>query len=276
MCWTVKLVSLKIFDAYGCAYSSWLINAIDYADSNNIPILNFSGGWYSSNSKYRYYDEATYYAILNYSGLFVCSAGNEGLNIDDSSIDARPANDTAPNMIVVGASTSGDGKWNLSNYGFKSVDLFAPGADIYTTTLNNQYITDDGTSFATPYVSGVAALLLADHPSLTAAQLKSAILNNVDNIIDSSDNNIFGLLCTSGGRLNAYRTLNNYNHSHNIDYINYGHYYYHKCECDDCGNVFYKEHYWEQQIGPLNGENSLRYVPIKVCRDCGASKPAAG
>lgn len=100
----------------------------------------------------------------------------------------------------------------------KTVDLFAPGAEIYSTVLNNGYASKTGTSMATPHVTGVAALLLSKYPNLTAAQLKSIIVNNVDKSDNLADN------CISGGRLNAYKALKSqevavHRHNYNSNYV---------------------------------------------------------
>lgn len=93
--------------------------------------------------------------------------------------------------------------------------MFAPGQDIYSTVLNNDYEKASGTSMAAPHVTGVAALLLSKYPNLTAAQLKSIILDNVDKRDNLAD------YCVSGGILNAYKALKSQVHTHNYnsDYV---------------------------------------------------------
>ena len=207
-CWNVKLVSLKVMDSQGNCYSSIAMMAIDYANLQGFPIINFSIGWYDDDNNendnefsnyHQQYDYALGTVIGSYSGLFVCSAGNA--NFDNDEIDHAPSNYCLNNMIVVGASTSSDEKWYKSNYGKQKVDLFAPGDDILSTSSTGGYALGDGTSIAAAYVSGVAALLLSMNPSLTTAELKEAILSSVDTISGLSER------CVTGGRLNAYKAV---------------------------------------------------------------------
>lgn len=139
-----------------------------------------------------------YEAIGNYSGLLVCSAGNNNSDNDETPI--YPAQLPFSNIISVGASTAADQKQAVSNYGEFSVDLFAPGDNI-ETTAGTTYVPFDQTSAAAPFVTGVAALLLSIHPELTPAQIRQTIIDNVD-IIPA-----FEYLSLSGGRLNAYKAL---------------------------------------------------------------------
>lgn len=203
--WKIELVSLKIFNQDGKSDNAILAQAIDYAALNNIAILNFSGGGT--------HDVSLQNAIANYGGLFVCAAGNHSENIDENPY--FPAAYNMDNVITVGASDINDQKsdWNDFNnlwglfgkagscYGKKSVDLFAPGTDILSTVPDSKYQSMSGTSMATPMVTGVAALLLSNYPTLTPNQLKSAILDNVDQIDSFKD------LCVSGGRLNAFKAM---------------------------------------------------------------------
>ena len=87
-----------------------------------------------------------------------------------------------------------------------NVDIFAPGRDIYTTNpISEEYPTGyfywSGTSYATPFVTGVAALLLSRNPTLTPESIKSSIIDNCDKVSELNG------LCGSGGRLNAYKAV---------------------------------------------------------------------
>ncbi len=200
--WNVGLVSLRVFDSYGNGYASYVAEAIKYANNNNIPILNLSGRWYGKSANY---DVALNTIIETYSGLLVCAAGNEERN-NDGNNPAYPASYRLSNLISAGSIDSNSEKSSFSNYGLNSVDIFAPGRDIYSTTTNGRYKYSSGTSMATPHVSGVAALLLSINPNLTTAQLKEAIVNSVDIPNVGGVNPLEGL-CVTNGRLNAYNAI---------------------------------------------------------------------
>ena len=241
VCWNVDLVSLrvdKLPDSEGKIYWSLaaIIAAIQYADEKGIDILNFSGGFLTAPSEYIYAIELQ---IENFDGLFVCAAGNEYKNNDI--VATYPSNFSLDNLISVGASTSGDTKRENSNYGKTTVDIFAPGENIYST-FNGEYGIGSGTSMAAPVVAGVAALLLSAHPELTAQELKAVILSSVDVVYDGNGNNVFGNLCVSGGRINAYKALNN-NLLHNYSYISTSS-TSHNCVCSTCGYQKPANHTW--------------------------------
>lgn len=194
--WNIKLSSLKIIDENGKGYSSDLILALNYATLNNISILNFSGSWLSSSSMY---NSPVNKAIANYPGLFVCSAGNDNVNIDNDY--CYPATLNLPNLITVGSLDENNEISSFSNYGNNSVDVFAPGSNIYSLNNNYSYESKSGTSMATPYVTGVAALIKSIRPDYSTQELKKCILNNVDKL-----ENLNGY-CKSGGKLNAYKAV---------------------------------------------------------------------
>ena len=127
--------------------------------------------------------------------LFIAAAGNDGLDIDASA--SYPAGYDLPNVISVAAINSTGGLASFSNYGLTKVHLGAPGVDIWSTVPFNKYSSYNGTSMATPHVTGAAALYKSINPSATAAQIKAAILNSV--IATSS---LSGKTST-GGRLNV-------------------------------------------------------------------------
>lgn len=169
VCWNVKLAALKIGDsAFDLAAA---IDAIDYANRNRIPILNNSWGS-------RLFSSSLKYAIDNYDGLFIVSAGNKGSNNDV--IPVYPANYDSENIISVAASDSNDALALFSNYGAASVDIAAPGTDILSTSFNSEYSYMDGTSMAAPHVAGAAALLKGYMPRLRPSEIKDIILSSVD------------------------------------------------------------------------------------------------
>ena len=165
-------------------------------------MINFSGGWDITfgGEEAEHYNYPLQASIANYPGLFVCAAGNS--NKDSDTLNDNPTNIDLPNLISVANSTSSDEKSKYSNYGKSTVDLFAPGTDIYSTYINsNMYLSKGGTSMATPHVTGVAALMLSVNRELTAPEIKTLILNNVDKVSALTSK------CVSGGRLNAYKAV---------------------------------------------------------------------
>ena len=202
VCWNVGLVSLKAaaynseINDYALSYSTFA-SAIDYAQAQSIPIVSvsFSAAGYDS----YYYDVIRYY-----DGLFVCAAGNAGVNINSSNKYIFTSANT-DNMISVANSTSSDSLYSgldgPSNYGVSYVDLAAPGTSIYSTYNDGQYTLMSGTSMATPYVAGVAALLKSKFPELNTQLIKSYILQGVDSVTSLNGK------VSTGGRLNAYKSL---------------------------------------------------------------------
>ena len=127
----------------------------------------------------------------------------------DGNLQASPASFGLPNIIAVAAVDGNDVLADFSNYGGSTVHIAAPGVSIGTTTpvfldpdnLGPYIAGLNGTSFATPFVTGTAALMLEGNPTLSYAQLKEAILNNVD-LVPSLAGKV-----VSGGRLNVYKAL---------------------------------------------------------------------
>ena len=195
VCWDVTLISLRIMEENLTFTMGNFIEAVNYAESKNIDILNLSGGATGVDQS-----EITpmYQAVQNYSGLLVCAAGNS--NSDNDVNFVYPGYLPFSNVMMVGASTAADQKKSDSNFGDYSVDLFAPGDNI-TTTAGSVYNSFGQTSSAAPFVTGVAALMMSIHPELTPAQIRQTIIDNVD-IIPA-----FEYLSLSGGRLNAYKAL---------------------------------------------------------------------
>src|SRR6185312_12729077 len=118
-------------------------------------------------------------AIADHPGtLYVVAAGND--DDDDDVTPTYPCAYDLPNILCVGATDSADQPADFSNYGLVSVDVSAPGVNVISTYKGSTYAYMDGTSMATPHAAGVAALLAARDPSLTAAQIKQAIMDGAE------------------------------------------------------------------------------------------------
>lgn len=194
--WNVKMMALKFLGSTGSGSTAGAITVINYATmmkNRGVNLRVLSNSWGGGG-----YDAALANAIKNAGGagiLFVAAAGNSGSNNDTS--PAYPASYDFDNIISVAATDSVDGRALFSNYGAISVDLGAPGVSILSTVTGNAYASYSGTSMATPHVAGAAALVLAKNASLTVAELKSAILQNVDPVASMSG------VTVTGGRLNV-------------------------------------------------------------------------
>lgn len=195
VCWNVKLVSLKCFNAIGSGYSSDVISAINYAAGNGIKILNCSFGYTQSTLQNENNYSALRTAISNFPGIVLAASGNNG-----SSTLLYPAAYNLNNIISVASLNSNNSLSTFSNYG-TTVDLAAPGNGIYSTYLVPSYQSLSGTSMATPFVTGTAALLYSINPNYTTTQIRNLILNNVD--VDSA---LSGVVVTSG-RLNVFKSV---------------------------------------------------------------------
>lgn len=141
-----------------------VISAISNAVGKGVKIINMSFGIIENNGVNDAISNA-----YNQGVTIICASGN-GFN---SSMQ-YPASHSY--TIAVGASGKTNQKLDFSNYG-NGLDLVAPGIDIKSTSLNNGYYSDYGTSFAAPQVAGVAALLLSVNPSLTPSQIRSILHN---------------------------------------------------------------------------------------------------
>ena len=211
VCWNVGLVSLKVTQAHSDMVGlDSLVNAIDYSASIGLPIIDTSIYGFSSDEEI----EALTAAYNNYSGLAICTAGNDciGNNLDE--YPTYPACCNCDNIITATASTPNEKRDAGRNFGRQSVDLYSPGKDIYSCYPGNSYISLSDTLTASAFVTGTAALALSINPSLSTTTLKNLILDNVDVI----DGNVY---CATGGRLNTYKTVlaaKNLLHAHNFSY----------------------------------------------------------
>ena len=195
-------------------------NGIRYAVDAGAQILNMSFGKAYSPMKAAV-DSAVQYAVSK-GVLLVHAAGNESTNVDEAPAypNATYANSggRAATWIGVGASNwRADDKLaaEFTNYGSATVDLFAPGVRVFVALPGNAFSRTDGTSFAAPVVSGVAALLMSQFPTLTAADVKRILMATVTRFPDRQvllpgDGGTrvpFASLSASGGIINAFEAV---------------------------------------------------------------------
>lgn len=275
VCQNITLVSLSVIKFLGIENgviltemrSSVLTNAINYAESKQIPLLNLSAiltdhDWSESVD---IPDVPLRTAISQYSGTLICAAGNEGYDLknfnETTSEYGIPAIWDFDHIISVGASNQSDAKWEGQTYASnfdtaaviseRKVDIFAPGYNIVScyplsmcaasdcpssgSHANYGYHYFSGTSMAAPFVTGVAALILSAHPDATPAIIKDTILYSDDNVSALSN------YCFSGGRLNAYKAITSKILHSDVTYTSIDG-TYHQVTCNDCDATWQEEH----------------------------------
>lgn len=199
--WEVEIMPLKFLSRGGFGSTKNAIEAINYVIDRkragvNIRIVSNSWG---STAKSKALED-----VIRAAGeegiLFIAAAGNDGS--DNDKYPHYPSNYDLPNMVSVAALDRNDNLAQFSNLGVKTVHVAAPGKDIMSTWLNAGYREASGTSMATPYVSGVAALIVAQNPRISLEKLREKLVNSVDKL-DSLNGKI-----KSGGRINASKAVN--------------------------------------------------------------------
>jgi subtilisin family serine protease len=172
-----KIMALKYLDSTASGRTSNAIRAIDYAIKNGAIIMNNS--WGSTGTSQALTDAIERARQANV--LFMAAAGNGdsngvGINIDQNLF--YPAADPHDNVISVAAADDSGVLAGWSNYGLKNVDLAAPGVNILSTRNGNNYVRMSGTSMATPYVSGVAAMLWSQRPDLAYDEIRKILFSS--------------------------------------------------------------------------------------------------
>ena len=180
--WGTKVIVVKALDEGGSGYISDIAKALDYLTDlkrKGVPILSANlslGGSTYSSALYRAIERAR-----NYDILVMAAAGNTADNNDAE--PSYPANFKLDNIVSVAATDENAQLAGYSNYGPGSVHLAAPGSGIVSVALQgfypDLYTSMQGTSMASPHVMGIAALIAAANPNLSALQVRSALLSSV-------------------------------------------------------------------------------------------------
>ncbi len=212
--WDVKIIPCKFLDSRGNGELNDLLTCLNYLKDIEVDkgiqihVINGSYG-YTGFPEDLTVDCNTQPGtekclIQSFNGVFVAAAGNGGIDFTGDSNDNQvflPCNYSTvnSNTICVGATDQADNKSSYSNYGFKTVNIFAPGGSAqtpqeqyqilslyeYTNDGNpdNDYAYQIGTSQAAPVVAGIIALLKGSEPSLTVSQLINRVLSTGDNLL---------------------------------------------------------------------------------------------
>jgi subtilisin family serine protease len=206
--WRCKIMPVKVLNQNNWGLYSWWASGLQYAADNGADVISMSMGGTST--------DATLKAAVDYAyGLncVICvSMGN-----DNSNTVYYPA--AYSNVIAVGAVDTDDTRcvppdWQGfgmpnggSNYG-SHIDVVAPGNWIYSTVWNNNYQYWAGTSMAAPFVSGLAALLFAQEPTLTNAEVYQIITTTAEDQVGNPAEDTLGWDQYYGyGRINAHQAL---------------------------------------------------------------------
>lgn len=193
--WSVSIAGIKFLSAGGSGSTSDAIDGINYGITIGCKVLSNSwgGGGYSAALEEAIQD--AYDAGI----LFVAAAGNSSANTDIS--PHYPSSYDVGNIVAVAATDHNDNLSSFSNYGALTVDIGAPGSDIYSTLTGNSYGYLSGTSMATPHVAGVAALIWSLYPGMTVDLVKTRLMDMADPIPALTGK------CVSGARLNAFMSI---------------------------------------------------------------------
>jgi len=163
-----NLYAVKVLDASGSGSYTAIAQGIEWAVNNGMDVISMSlGGSQTSTTLQQACDAAYANGVL-----LVAAAGNEGkknTKLDNVSYPAK-----YDSVIAVAATDINDVRATFSSTG-PAVEVAAPGVSIYSTYFGGGYATMSGTSMACPHVSGLAALVLAAHPSWTNVQVREAI-----------------------------------------------------------------------------------------------------
>lgn len=192
--WRAKIMSLRALNDKGEGHISAVVRAIDYAVHNGADIINLSFVGFNYSQALQDAIQRAYDAGV----IVVAAAGNEQEDGDAYNTDKNPIypacydGKNGENMVIgVAATDALDQKADFSSYGFKCVDIAAPGVSFYSTITHGGNPDDpdkyydgfwSGTSMAAPVISASLALILEANPQLRPVEAVNILLQSADNI----------------------------------------------------------------------------------------------
>lgn len=198
--WNVTLISAKFLGSNGGTTAN-AVKAVDYLtnlkNSKGLNIVASNNSWGGGGFSQALFDAISRANTANI--MFIAAAGNSGTDNDVTA--SYPANYNLPNVISVAAIDKLGALASFSQFGAATVDIGAPGVGVWSTTAFNTYSSYNGTSMATPHVTGAVALYASTHPGATVAQMRNAILNSAVPTASLATKTV------TGGRLDANAAL---------------------------------------------------------------------
>jgi subtilisin family serine protease len=204
----VKIMAIRTVPDDSDELDSDIVEGFRYAANMGAKVINCSFGK-SRNENGMAVRDAIDEIGKRYNTLVVASAGNDSNNPFGGCAgwcnnDVRlkyPASFDSENLLVVASTTSNGSMSSFSNTGVRTVDVAAPGSNIYSTINGNKYGMASGTSMAAPNTSGVAAMILSYYPDLSATELKEVLMQSVTKVP------AFNGMIATGGRVNLKAAL---------------------------------------------------------------------
>lgn len=221
VCWRARIMPLRVFDDTGFTSSAAIVSAIEYAVRNGARVINMSLGGYGRNAA----EESALEYARSKGVLVICAAGNggdDGIGDDNDRLRSYPASYNFDNIIAVSATGAADTLTTFSNYGFATVDIAAPGEDVFSTVIDDdgtpEYDLYSGTSMATPMTAGATALVWSEYRKEGYRRIRKRILDGADRLTSLTSTNV------TGGRLNIRRSIAKQSVRPTIDFRTSGYY----------------------------------------------------